>query len=134
MRLKPVDLGPAEGSIHQAYHRHPFPLSRPAMAKSSAQHGQNTNTPTNSDRLHLNHLSNDLEVHQEAFLGDTEKIQLTANAQAQPLPEAGAERTLEAVGCSGLLSVTIFSQHFLYSTDEKSVQVLLVELFSCLSR
>jgi len=28
---------------------------------------------------------------------------LMPNAAAQPLPEAGAQRTLEAVGCSGLL-------------------------------
>jgi len=26
------------------------------------------------------------------------------NTAAQPLPEAGAQRTLEAIGCSGLLA------------------------------
>jgi hypothetical protein len=67
MRLKPVKLGPAEGSIHHAYHRHPFPLSPPARAKSSAQHGQDTNTPTDRDRLNLSNLANDFEVHQEAL-------------------------------------------------------------------
>jgi hypothetical protein len=67
MRLKPVDLSPAEGPIHQAYRRHPFPLSPPARAKSSAQHGQDTNTPTDRDRLNLSHLTNDFEVHQEAL-------------------------------------------------------------------
>jgi hypothetical protein len=29
-------------------------------------------------------------------------IAMTPNARAQPLPKAGAERTLEAVGCSAL--------------------------------
>jgi hypothetical protein len=67
MRLKPVDLGPAEGPIHQAYHRHPFPLSPPARAKSSAQHGQDTNAATDRDRLNLSNLANDFEVHQEAL-------------------------------------------------------------------
>jgi hypothetical protein len=30
---------------------------------------------------------------------------LQPNAAAQPLPEAGAQRTLEAVGCSGLFGL-----------------------------
>jgi hypothetical protein len=67
MSLKPVDLGPAEAPIHQAYHRRPFPLPPPARAKSSAQYGQDTNTPTDSDCLHLSDLANDFEVHHEAL-------------------------------------------------------------------
>jgi hypothetical protein len=67
MSLKPVDLGPAEGPIHQAYHRHSFPLSPPARAKSSAQYRQDTNTPTDRDRLNLSNLANDFEVHQKAL-------------------------------------------------------------------
>ena len=39
MRFKPVDLGLTDGPIHQAYRCHPFPLSPPAWAKSSAQDG-----------------------------------------------------------------------------------------------
>jgi hypothetical protein len=34
------------------------------------------------------------------------------NAAAQPLPEAGAQRTLEAVGCSGLFG-DVFTLHVL---------------------
>src|SRR5262249_38940065 len=67
MSLKPVDLGPAEGPIHQAHRPPRFPLHTPARAKTSALHGKDTNTPTASDRLNLSNLANDFEVHQEAL-------------------------------------------------------------------
>src|SRR6266850_5893260 len=67
MSFKPVDLGPAEVPIRQAYRRKPLPLSPPGGAKSSAQHGQDTNTPTDRDRLNFSNLANDFEVHQEAL-------------------------------------------------------------------
>jgi len=67
VRFKPVYLGPTDGPIRQAHSGNPFPLSPPSMAKSSAQHGQDTNTPTDGDRVNFRYLSNDFEVHQEAL-------------------------------------------------------------------
>jgi hypothetical protein len=61
--FKPLDRGLAEIPICQAYRRKPLPLSLAGRAKSSAQHGQDTNTPTDRDRLNFSNLSNDFEVH-----------------------------------------------------------------------
>ena len=67
MSFKPVDLGLAEVPIRQAHCCKPLPLSPPGRAKSSAQHGQDMNTATDSDRFNLGHLSNGVEIHHEVL-------------------------------------------------------------------
>jgi hypothetical protein len=52
---------PGGGPIRQAYRCKPLPLSPPGRAKSSAQHGQDTNTPTDRDCLNFTRLYQDLE-------------------------------------------------------------------------
>jgi hypothetical protein len=67
MGFKPVDLRSTDGPIRSAHSGKSFALPPTRIAKSSAQHGQNTDTATDGDRFNLGNLSNDFEVHQEAL-------------------------------------------------------------------
>jgi hypothetical protein len=67
MGFKPVNLCSTDRPICSAYSGKSFALPPTGIAKSSAQHGQDMNTATDSDRFNLGHLSNDVEIHHEVL-------------------------------------------------------------------
>ena len=57
----------ARRSSIDPHDRGSHPPSAPSPPLSAFSNGQDTNTPTDGNRFNLGHLSNDFEVHQEAF-------------------------------------------------------------------